>query len=135
MPGSSLYVESIKLGEMDIYGREFDVWDASLPIRVNLALGGGWIRGTVESSNARTVVLVEAENSAETRQNRMYPISGSRFEIGPLRPGDYYVFAVDRPTPFLLTDDLRRTLLRHAEKVQLGRNVVSTLSLKVIPVL
>jgi hypothetical protein len=57
---------------------------------------------------AATVVVVDADGSVNTNRSRMYPLAGARFDVGSLRPGDYYVFAVDRPTPPGLTEVIMR---------------------------
>ena len=129
----SSYVESIKLGDMEVYGRRFDLWEGSQPIRITLQNGGASIRGTVDKADAATVVVVDADESVTTNRTRMYPLAGPQFDIGALRPGDYYVFAVDRPTPLGLTDVIMRVLLPQAEKVHLDKNGVSTLTLKPLP--
>jgi hypothetical protein len=129
---SQSYVESIRLGDVDVSGRPFDLWDGSQPIRVTVRTGGAWIRGTVENAAAATVVVMDADESVTTKTSRTYSHSGPRFEIGPLRPGDYYVFAVDRPTPLDLSDAAGRALLESAQKVHLEKNGVAMMTLKVV---
>ena len=127
------YLDSIKLGEMEVYNRPFDLWDGSQPLRITLRHGAASIRGSVESADAATVVVVDADESVTNGRWHMYSPASPRFDVGSLRPGDYYVFAVDRPTPLGLTDAIIQALLPRAEKVHLDKGAVSTLILKVIP--
>ena len=128
-----LYVESVKLGDTEVYGRPFDLWDGSQPIRITLRKGGASIRGTVKKPDGATVVVVDADESLTINRIRMYPLAGPSFDVGPFRPCDYYVFAVDRPNPLGLTEVVMRALVPRAEKVHLESNGVSTLALKALP--
>jgi hypothetical protein len=129
----ALYVESIHFGDMEVYGRPFEVWDGSQPIRITLRKGGASIRGSVEKPDGATVVVVDADESVTPSRVHTYPLTGPGFQVGSLRPGDYYVFAVERLTPLRLTDAVMRALLPRAEKVHLERNGASTLTLKTLP--
>ena len=126
------YVESIKLGDTEVYDRPFDLWDGSQPIRITIRQGAS-IHGNVDNAWAGTVVVLDADENVTTKHSNMCSFSNSRFDVGPFRPGDYYVFAVDRPNPLGLTDVVMRALLPRAEKVHLESNGVSTLALKALP--
>jgi hypothetical protein len=126
------YVETIKLGDMEIYGRPFDLWNGSQPIRITLRHGGAWIRGSVENADGAMVVVVDAGEGG-TNNRRMYSLKGPRFDAGPLRPGDYYVFAVDRPDPLALGEPVLRAILQRAEKVHLDKDGVAIMNLKAVP--
>jgi hypothetical protein len=129
---SKSYVESIKLGDLEVYGRPFDLRDGSQSIRITIRLGGAWIRGSLQNEDAATVVVVDAGESVN--HPRLYPLTGPRFDIGPLHPGDYYVFAVGRTgAPPDFTRSVMLPLLQRAEKVHLDKGGVATMDLKVVP--
>ena len=127
------YVESIRLGDMEIYGRPFELWDGSQPIHITIRQGGPYIRGNIENAGAATVVVVEADEAVTANPSRSYQPGGSRFDIGPLRPGEYYVFAVDRPAPLNFTPEILRALLARAEKVHLDKDGGAMVTLKAVP--
>jgi len=124
-PGS--YVESIKLGEIDVTNQTFDLWSGAQPIRITYRRGAATIRGTLENSIG-AVVIVEADLSHPVTHS----VSKGAFNIGGLRPGDYYVVAVDRELPFRLTDAILQKLLRGVDKIHVDKGAVVTLNLKAI---
>jgi hypothetical protein len=125
-PGS--YLESIKYGEMDVTNQPFDLWSGAQPIRVSFRRGAAMIRGTLENSVGDVVVL-EAGQSQPT----VHVVSKGSFNIGGLRPGDYYVFAVEPHPPLRLTDAILQKLLRGVDKIHLDKGGSVTLNLKAIP--
>jgi hypothetical protein len=127
------YVESIKLGEMEVSDRPFDLWDGSQPIRITMRQGAASIHGNVENAWSGTVVVVDAGETVSAKHSNAYSFSNSRFDVGALRPGDYYVLAVNRPAPLGLTESILKTLLQRAEKVHLDKGGVTVVSLKTIP--
>jgi hypothetical protein len=130
---SQAYVESIKLGDMEVNGRPFALWDGSQPIRITLRKGGAWIRGNVENAATATVVVIDADESITRNRSHVYSFSNPHFDVGPLHPGEYYVFAVDRPTPLDLTEAVVGTLLPRVEKVHLDKGGIAMMTLKVVP--
>ena len=126
------YVESIKLGDTEVYDRPFDLWDGSQPIRITIRQGAS-IHGNVDNAWAGTVVVLDADENITTKHSNMYSFSNSRFDVGPLRPGDYYVFAVKRPGALDLSEPVLKALLQGAEKLHLDKGSVAVMSLKVVP--
>jgi len=124
------YVESIKLGDMEVYNRPFDLWGGSQPIRITVRHGGS-IHGNVDNAWSGTVVVLDADDTKHSQHG--YSFSNSRFDVGPLRPGDYYVFAVKRPGALDLSEPVLKALLQGAEKLHLDKGSVAVMSLKVVP--
>lgn len=99
-PGPPYYLASIQVGERDVLGRDtVEIPNGALPLTITFRADGGTVRGTVEDCGTAKVVLIPQE------QRLRIPVfmrqascgAGGRFEIGAVRPGDYYVFAFDRP--------------------------------------
>jgi hypothetical protein len=132
--GPGLYVESIKLGEVEVYGRPIDLWDGSLPIRITYKRGAPVVRGTVEEGGGATVAIFNADETLVTETVHSTAAgSGGRFEFGGLRPGDYYVVALDPHDPAIATPAFRRTVLPRAGKVHLEKGGSVLLHLKITP--
>jgi hypothetical protein len=131
LPGS--YVESIKLGDMEVSGQPFDLWDGSQPVRITMRQGAASIRGNVENAWAGAVVVVDAGENVTTKQSNTHAFSNSRFDIGALRPGDYYVFAVDRAAPLGLTESVLTAFLQRAERVHVDKGGAAVITLKAVP--
>jgi Carboxypeptidase regulatory-like domain len=127
------YVESIRLGDVEVSDRPFDLWDGSLPIRITMRQGAASIHGNVENASAGAVVVLDAGANVTTKLPNTYSFSNSRFDVGPLRPGDYYVFAVNRPAPLSLTEPILNAFLQRAEKVHLDKGGAAVMTLKAVP--
>jgi hypothetical protein len=126
VPGS--YVESVKLGDMDVTNQPFDLWSGAQPIRVTYRKGAATVRGTVDGSIGAVVVMEPGSSDSRT-----YQLSNGSFNIGGLRPGDYYIFAVDRQPPFRMTEAIIKKLLTGVEKIHVDKGASVMLNLKAIP--
>jgi hypothetical protein len=125
-PGS--YIESIKLGEMDITNQPFDLWSGAQPIRITYRRGAATIRGTIENVIGSVVIVDAGDNRPTT-----HSVSKGSFTIGGLRPGDYYVVAVDREQPLRASDSILQKLLTGVDKIHLDKGASVTLNLKAVP--
>jgi hypothetical protein len=103
-PGLSggYYLASVSMGGQDITWKPVSMNAGAPPIVVTYKQNGGTITGTVESGDARSVVLIpqaplDAVDVQYGRTTSLRP--GGAFEIGSLAPGSYYAFAVDRLEP------------------------------------
>ncbi len=131
---AGLYLDSVQLGGRDVLGQTVDLMDGSLPIRIVYKGNGGRVRGSVEHCGA---ILVVPKDPAE-RGRQMLPWTrcdgGGRFDIGPLRPGEYSVVAFDR----MPDDDTPADpaffdgILRRAESVRVDGGQSTTVTLKLL---
>ena len=106
------YVDSIRLGDQEVIGKPVDLTAGSPPIRVVYKSDAGRVRGTVENGAGSTVLLVPRD---EAFMSPHFTRSGNcdgagRFEIGSLRPGEYYAFAFDSIDSDTLRDALDDTV-------------------------
>jgi hypothetical protein len=133
MPGE--YVESIRLGDAEVYAREFDIWDGSLPIRITYKRGAPDIRGSVESGDGATVFMINADENLLIREGSRGVTAGrgGSFEFRGVRPGDYYVYAVDHSDAGIGTPGFRTAVLPRATKVHAEKGANVVLTLKIIP--
>jgi hypothetical protein len=128
------YVESIKLGNVEVYGRAFEIWDGSLPIRITYKRGAPVVRGTVGSEESATVAIFNVDETIVSEVSRTVAVGrGGRFELSNLRPGDYYVVALDHNDPSIATPAFRRAVLPRAEKIHLEKESTVILNLKITP--
>ena len=104
MPG--YYLESVKMGDRDVFGKPVDLSDGSVPFRVVYKPNAGRVRGTVEKGWGRTVVLLPQDESMLNGQfiRTAKCDAQGRYEVGSLKPGEYYAFAFDRVDHDALTD-------------------------------
>jgi hypothetical protein len=90
--------------------------------------GAATIRGTIENVIG-SVVIVDASDNRPTTHS----VSKGSFTIGGLRPGDYYVVAVDREQPLRASDSILQKLLTGVDKIHLDKGASVTLNLKAVP--
>lgn len=80
------------------------------------------------------MAIADAEEDLWSETMRTTAGRGGGFDFRNLRPGDYYVFAVDRNDPAAMsTPAFRRAVLPRAEKVHLEKGGAVVLNLKIIP--
>ena len=130
------YVESIRLGENDVTGQGVELTPASPPLRIVYRAGAGRVRGTVENGGGATVVLLPRNEALLTNQFiRSAKCDGDgRYEIGSLKPGDYYLLAFPQADLTALEDpDFVRPLAAQAVSVQVDNGRVTPADLKVTP--
>jgi hypothetical protein len=94
--GHAMYLDSVRMGERDITMDEVEVADGFAPFRVVLKTGGGRVRGSVDGGVGGIVVLVPREERLRLPAFMAVSFfSGAQFAVENVRPGDYYVFAVN----------------------------------------
>jgi hypothetical protein len=93
-----LYVSSIQVGEREVLGETFDL-SGPLPVTITFGADGGTVRGNVEDCGGATVVLVPQDPKLQTVGfiHRAKCQANGSFEIGGLRPGEYYAYAFENP--------------------------------------
>lgn len=135
IPGS--YLESVRLGVMDVTGQVVELAPGGPAIRVTYRTGAGHAVGLVENGWGSMVALAPMEEGllgppfVRTAQ----PGMDGRFDFGSLRPGGYYLWAFDRIDMNALTDgDFLRNLIPLAETVHVAQGeVVVASNLNVTP--
>lgn len=96
------YLSSVSVGGQDITWKPFNVQPGSPPIQIVYKPNAGTITGTVESPDAKSVVLIPqgALDATDVQYGRATPVgAGGAFEIDSLAPGSYYAFSVDQVAP------------------------------------
>jgi len=132
MPG--YYVDSVTMGGSNVLGQEVDLAAGSQPIRIVYRANPARLRGTVEDGGGSTVFLVpQEEGLLSTSFIRSILCDGSgRFEMGNLRPGDYYAFAFDHADIVALTDaSFVRALVSQAAPVHVDAGEIGSVNLRV----
>ncbi len=138
LPSGSAYLESVKLGEQDITGREFEISSAA-PLRIQIDGNGGTVNGTITSDGnpalGSTILLLPVKKElrevpylkmATTDQNGSFTVSN-------IAPGDYLVVGVDEYDESMLDDDVQiQTLERKASKVSLKKGGSESVTLELI---
>jgi 5-hydroxyisourate hydrolase-like protein (transthyretin family) len=130
------YLESVKLGDRDVMSRPVDLSDGAIPFRVIYRNNAGRVRGTVEKCSGSTVVLLPQDEALLDGQFiRTAKCDGSgRFEVGSLKPGEYYAFAFDRVDNSAFTDvTFVRNLRSLAASVHVEAGQAADVDLKVTP--
>ena len=128
------YVDSVKLGDRDVLGLEVELFDGVPPLRISYKADAPSVRGTVENGSGATVMLFPQDEALVTGQFIRTTNVGSdgRFEIGSLRPGDYYAFAFNRIEWLAFNDaGFFRGLVPLAERVHVAKGETATVELKV----
>ena len=113
------YVDAIRVGEVEITTPEVQI-SGPIPITLVYKINGGTVRGTVEKCASGTVWLVPEEPA---RRDSDFFRSATcdahdRYEIGALRPGEYYAVALsynDGPPDDALLHAARRVTVRSGE--------------------
>jgi hypothetical protein len=96
-PPSLFYIDSVRLGETALEG-EVELSAASPEVVLVYKTNGGTARGTVENCGAGKVLLTP--QSGPVWGSRTGTCDGpGRFEIGGLRPGEYYALAFPGDQP------------------------------------
>jgi Carboxypeptidase regulatory-like domain len=128
------YLDSVWLGESNVMGQEVELSPSSPPIRVVYKPKAARVRGTVEDGAGSAVYLLPQDESLLDNQFiRSAACDGfGRFEVGSLRPGDYYAFAFDRVEFDVLTDPaFVRALAPRAVQIHVSEGEIGSVNLKV----
>lgn len=101
---ATYWVESIKYGDQDVMGQEFEISSGPAPLRIVLAGDGGTVTGTVtlndQPASSASVLLIPQDKNrrgmgmggvrqAETNQSASFTISN-------IAPGKYWLIALDQ---------------------------------------
>jgi hypothetical protein len=127
------YVASVLLGDREVIGQEVNLTNGSTPFRVIYRPNAGRVLGTVEKGEGSTVVLLPKEEAFLDGQfiRSAKCESGGKFEVGSLRPGDYYAFAFDHVDFGALEDPaFVRSLAPRAVTVQVKEGEIASMGLQ-----
>jgi hypothetical protein len=130
------YVESVKLGDRDVFSKPVELHDGSIPFRIVYKPNAGQVHGNVEKGAGSIVVLLPQDESLLDEQFiRSAPCDpNGHFEVGSLKPGDYYAFAFDRVDRSALEDvTFVRNLQAAAVLVHVEAGRVADASLRITP--
>jgi len=130
------YLAAVLLGERDVLGREFELAPGSPDIRAVFRSRPGGVKGTVEGGGPATVVLLPRDETLRDLDeiSKAACQADGRFEIGNLRPDEYFAWAFDRLDVEALRDPaLVRALLARAATVRVNRGETASITLSVIP--
>ncbi len=132
------YLESITLGDRDILGQAVQLKPNSPALHIVYKEGGGTLKGVVADCEKATVIALPQE--AALRKNMHYRFTrrascgdGGSFRIRNVRPGSYFVFALedDLPQPNEF-QELDQSLTTKAKIVTIREGEIETLDLRVI---
>jgi Carboxypeptidase regulatory-like domain len=132
MPG--FYVDAIWLGEANILGQEVDLSAGSPPIRIVYKANAARVRGSVENGADSAVYLIPQDEGLLDNLRSVPCDPAGRFEIGSVRPGDYYLLAFRHVEGAALTDpSFVRTIAPQAVQVHVEPGGIGMANLKVTP--
>ena len=129
------FLDSIKLGETETSVSEVEISSGAASITLTYKTNGATVRVAAEKCASGEVVLVPLD-PAMRRTGFLHsaPCNATdRYEIGPVRPGEYYVLALsgDGPEPVYATK-LDDTLLWQADKVTLRAGETTSADLRAV---
>lgn len=113
-PPPPYYLEAVRVGDADLITQEVEL-ASDVAISVVYRKDGGTVRGTAENCAAGGVVLFPRDLSLRKAFSRSGPCDPTgHYEVGNVRPGEYYALAFAGNGPVLTPDE---TLLNSAVKV------------------
>jgi hypothetical protein len=131
------YIESIRYGDLDVTGSEFDVTASPAPIRAVVRPGGGAVSGVVLLDGkpaSGLIYLIPADAALRNQQTvrSAIPDQNGVFTVGNIRPGDYLVFALSESDWGIWDDpDDFRAIESKAKKVSLKDTSKETVELTI----
>jgi protocatechuate 3,4-dioxygenase beta subunit len=133
---SGYFAASVLLGDREVLGQPVDFAASPPPLRIILKPATGRVRGTVEDGGQATVVLLPKNEALLSNQFiRSTKCDGEgRYELGGVRPGEYYALAFPGADLFALEDrDFARALNGQAVSVHVDNDLVASVPLKLTP--
>jgi hypothetical protein len=118
-PGDLMWLESVKYGEQDVLGQEFEITSSPGALRFVVSSDGGAISGTVLTNEGQpapsaSVILIPQDKNRRAMQNGVRTAQvdqNSAFSFKNLAPGKYQVYAVDQYEYGFWDDDETMRLL------------------------
>lgn len=132
---AGFYLDRIQLAGVDATGEEVDLRRGYGPVAVKIEAGPGALSGKVEDAGGSAVVVLL---STDAKRRGRYPFiptaqtgEAGAFQLGNLRPGEYYAWAFDKVEKPQLEDELLIERLKpSAELVKIVRSQTSSVVLK-----
>ncbi|SPE34715.1 hypothetical protein SBA3_2170029 [Candidatus Sulfopaludibacter sp. SbA3] len=130
------YLASIRLGDREVLGQEFDFPPGRPRLRVLFKVAAGRVKGTVENVDGATVVLLPREDALLTSQyiRSVRCDRQGHYEIDSFKPGDYKAVAFASADLGALEDpDFVRTFSGRATTARVDNGLTSAVDLKLLP--
>jgi 5-hydroxyisourate hydrolase-like protein (transthyretin family) len=130
------YVDSVKLGDREVMAVPLDLTNGAIPFRVIYKPNAGRVRGSVEKATGSMVAIIPQDEALLDGQfiRAAKCDAAGRFEVGSLKPGEYYAFAFDRMDREALTDvAFVRNLRSAAVPVHVEAGKAADVELKITP--
>jgi len=126
------YLDSVRVGDTDIAAAEVQFSSGTLPITVVYKTGGGVVHGAVEKCASGTVLLIPADGNMQWFGflHSVRCDAKDHYEIGAVRPGEYYALAFAGPDS---SPSLDAGMLRQAHRVVVKAAETVTADLSAIP--
>ena len=89
------YLDSVRVGDTDVAAAEVQLLPGTLPVTVAYKTGGGIVRGAVEKCSSGAVLLIPTDANMQWFGflHSVRCDAKDRYEIGAVRPGEYYALA------------------------------------------
>lgn len=133
----SMYLDSVRMGDLDLTLDEFEVTPNPQAFRVILKTGGGRVSGTVRDGAGGIVVLVPGDGQQRATDRVVTSFfRGGLFQVENVRPGIYRAFAVRSVFNHGELDDpdYAARLLSAAQPVRVDDNMTATVTLEYVKV-
>lgn len=124
---------SVMLAGQDVLGQVVDLRPGSPPLKVVYNRSTTSLRGTVEKGEGATVLLWPQVSEGPTVMDAIHCGPNGNFE-GFVRPGEYYVLAVDRVDTRAVADSaLLRKMIASAASVSVAEGATAVVQLPLTP--
>jgi hypothetical protein len=126
------YLDSVRVGEINAAASEVQFSPGALPITVEYKTGGGEVRGAVEKCALGAVLLIPADDNMQWFGflHSVRCDAKDRYEIGAVRPGEYYALAFAGPDS---SPSLDAGVLQQARSITVKAAETVTVDLSAIP--
>lgn len=133
---SGYYLASVLLGEREVLGQYVDLSESSPPFRIRYEGNAPRVTGRIEKGEGAFVTLIPTDDAFLNDQFVRIQAVGKdgRFEVGTVRPGEYYAFAFDRFDDAALYDPaFVAGIAPRAVRVTVVKGETVTVDLKILP--
>jgi len=129
------YLDSIRLGGIDVPASGVQILSGALPLVVTYKRDGGTVRGTVEGCGDGAVYLIPQDPALRSYSFIQQASCGpnGRFEINAVRPGEYYGLAAAKDSRIPLSPmNLDQSLISQSVRVTVRPNEATVADLRLI---